>query len=130
MLAKINQRSNDLEIQKHDLQSELANMRFLQAVPKTADDYKRRLQVFINGDINDIIYRKRIIHGLINSVWVVDGGIFVFYNADNEKPLILDEVKQSLNDNGIDYSTFCGSNMKYCGGRGCATIELMVSKIA
>ena len=60
--------------------------------------------------------QKRIIHGLINSVWVADGGIFVFYNTDNEKPLTLDEIKQSLKDNDIDYDALCGSNMKSCGG--------------
>jgi hypothetical protein len=104
-------------------------MRFLQAVPKTADDYKKRLKAFIDGDITDPqyladadtreqvrLYRKRIIHGLINSVWVADGGVFVFYNTDNEKPLTLDEVKTDINDNGIEYNALCGSNMKCVGG--------------
>jgi hypothetical protein len=42
----------------------------------------------------------------------------VFDNTDKEKPLTLDEIKQSLKDKGIYYNAlvFCGSNMKCYGG--------------
>ena len=128
MQAKINQRSQDLELQKNDLNQELMKLKFLQAIPKTKDDYKKHLQKFVDGDIADPNYRKRIIHGLINSVWVGDGGMFVFYNTDNEKPITLDELKNALAENGIDYNAVCtqnpqhkrttigGSNMKCVGG--------------
>ena len=116
MLAKIKQRSQDIDIQRKDLEIELNKLRFLNTKPKTKDDYKKRLQKFANGDINDLAYRKRVIHGLINSVWVGDGGVLVFYNTDNEKPLTLDEVKQSLAENGIDYNALCnGANTKCFG---------------
>ena len=125
MIAKINQRSKDFEIQKADLNGELMKVKFLQALPKTKEDYKKHLQKFVDGDINDPAYRKRIIHGLINSVWVGDGGMFVFYNTDNEKPITLDELKATLKENNIDYDALCtqykrttqgGSNMKLIGG--------------
>ena len=49
--------------------------------------------------------------------WVADGGMFVFYNTDNEKPITLDELKATLKENNIDYNALCsGSNMKSCGG--------------
>ena len=116
MLAKINQRSKDFELQKDDLQMELSRLRFLNAIPKTKDDFKKLLQKFTQGDINSPEYCKRIINGLINSVWLADGGMFVFFNFDGEKPLTIDEVKQSLSDNGIDYSAVTsGSNMTFNG---------------
>lgn len=122
MIAKINQRSNDLEIQKNDLNQELMKLKFLQAIPKTKDDYKRHLQKYVDGDVNDPAYRKRIIHGLINSVWVGDGGRFMFYNTDDEKPITLDELKEALKESGIDYNAIIkplersGSNTMSCGG--------------
>ena len=83
MLAKINQRSRDLEIQRTDTNNELSRLKFLSATPKTPADYKKRLQKFMHGDIHDPEYRHRIINGLINTVWVADNGVLVFYNADN-----------------------------------------------
>jgi len=131
MQAKINQRSQDLEMQKADLNSELMKLKFLQALPKTKDDYKKHLQKFVDGDPNDKAYRKRIIHGLINSVWIGDGGLFVFYNTDNEKLITLDELKQALAENGIDYNALTqhkrttqgGSNMKCLGGTNPCELE-------
>ena len=100
-------------------------LRFLNTVPKTKDDYKKHLLKFVKDDIKDPAYLKRIIHGLINSVWVADGGIFVFYNTDNEKPLTLDDVKETLKKHHIDYDALCrsdiggcGSNIKHDGGQG------------
>ena len=89
MQAKINTRAKDLEIQKDDLNTELMKLRFLQAVPKTKNDYKKRLTQFTQGNKNDPQFRRRIIHGLINSVWVADNGVFAFYNLDDEKSLPL-----------------------------------------
>ena len=117
MLAKINARAKDLELQKDDLNQELMKLRFLQVAPKTKDDYKKRLAKFTQGDKNDPQFRRRIIHGLINSVWVADGGVFAFYNMDGEKslPLTINDVKQSLKENNINYDNLCGSNTKLSG---------------
>ena len=53
---------------------------------------------------------------LLQELQFGDGGMFIFYNTDNEKSLTLDEVKELLKENNIDYEILCGSNMKSCGG--------------
>lgn len=114
--AKINQRAKDFEIQRNDLSTELAKLRYLSAQPKTANDYKKRIQDFTNGDLNDKEYQKKIIHGLVNSIWLFDGGMFVFYNFDKADPITIDELKSTLKENSIDYDKLCSPHIKSCGG--------------
>ena len=93
-----------------------AKMRYISAQPKTANDYKKRIQDFVNCDLNDKENQKKIIHGLVNSVWLFDGGIFVFYNFDKHDPISLDELKESLRENNLDYGRLCSPHIKSCGG--------------
>ena len=106
MLTKINQRANDFEIQRNDLIDELTKLQMLNATPKTQADYVRLLSSFMDGDINDPEYRKRIIYGLVNTVWIGDGGMIIYLNTDSEKPLTIDDVKANLAENNVDFDQF------------------------
>ena len=134
MLAKINQRATDFEIQRNDLQTELNKLRFLQSIPKTKADYVKYLKAFVGGDLNDKQYRKRIINGLINSIWLFDGGIFVFYNTDTDKQITLDELKETLKKHDIDYHALCSCRVsnRECFGdlEGIRTLGLHRDRVA
>lgn len=109
MLAKINQRANDFDIQRNDLTAELSKTKYLQSTPKSKDEYAKRLKAFVKCDLINPENRRKIIHGLVNSVWVFDGGFFVFYAMDKQDPITIAEFKGTLHGNNIEYVTLCGS---------------------
>lgn len=67
----------------------------------------------------DMEYKKKVINILVNSVWLFDNAVFVFYNIDSRRPLTFAEFKDVLKENNIDYNDIVlGSYLKCFGSPG------------
>ncbi|MBR6030201.1 MAG: recombinase family protein [Clostridia bacterium] len=85
--AKIYARMEALESQKSDLETELAALRIAQDVRMTESEIIKWLQQFCNGDPDSEEYRSRIIDVFVNSVYVYDDRITIFYNIKGGKQI-------------------------------------------
>ncbi|GHU86530.1 hypothetical protein FACS1894198_6630 [Clostridia bacterium] len=68
------------DAQKTDLEIDLAKLRIANRIRYTEDDIMAWLGMFCRGNVEDEAFRKRIIDVLINSVYLYNDKIVVFYN--------------------------------------------------
>jgi hypothetical protein len=68
------------DAQKTDLEIDLAKLRIANRIRYTEDDIMLWLNMFCKGNAADETFRKRMIDVFINSVYLYDDKIVVFYN--------------------------------------------------
>ena len=102
--SKIYEKMETLEVQKNAMESELTKMRLASSVRFTENEIMAWLRQFCNGDLHDSEFRRNIIDVFINSVYVYDDRIVVFYNIKGGKQVNYMDIEQSL-DTGIKSST-------------------------
>lgn len=93
-LQRINERLALLEQQKEDAELQIAKLNITASMSISAEDCEAWLQTFCNGDIEDADFRRRIIYAFVNSVFVYDDKIAIYYNIgelSNGKPITLAE---------------------------------------
>lgn len=78
--AKINEKAENLQIQKEDLEIELAKAKISNRAKLTEQDVLKYLNKFRGGDLFDEKYRREIIDTFINSVIVYDDKIIIYFN--------------------------------------------------
>ena len=96
---RVNEKSQSLEIQKQDIQEEIKKLKMAQAITHTKDEVITALNMFLDGNKNDINFKKRIINNLVNSVYVFDDKIVVYYNLFGEHKITFAEMQENLAEN-------------------------------
>lgn len=82
---KIYDRMEILEGQKAELDEEIAKLRIAQEIRLTEDEVKAWLKQFTKGDPLDEDFRRRIIDVFINTVYLYDDRVIIFYNIKGGK---------------------------------------------
>ena len=95
------QKANDFSIKKKDLQAEINDLRLANKLSHTKEDFITIIKAYLDGDPQDINFKKRVINTFVNSVWVSDKFTICFYNLVGKQPLTLDEVKDILAEYGM-----------------------------
>lgn len=96
--AKFFDRMEQLELQKTDLEIDLSKLRIANGIRFTVDDIKKWLRNFCHGDPMDEDFRKRIIDVFVNSVYLYDDRMVVFYNIKGGKQINYFEMQQATED--------------------------------
>lgn len=96
VIKRLDTKAKDLSIQKQDLNSEIAKLKLAMQLKHTKAEIVEILQLFTSGDINDINYQKRIVNVFINSVYVFDDKIIVYYNLKGSSPVTYTEMQESI----------------------------------
>ena len=78
--AKIGERIEILETQKADIELNLSTMRIANRRRLTEEEIVKYFKSFCNGDLLDVNYQRRIIDLFVNSVYLYDDKIVIFYN--------------------------------------------------
>lgn len=84
---KIYDRMKVLESQKIELETDLARLRIANRITLTKPEVLAWLKTFCKGDPLDAEFRKRIIDVFINSVYLYDDRVIVFYNIRGGKQI-------------------------------------------
>ncbi len=108
-----------LEAQKADIELNLATLKIANGHRYTKEQIIAWLKTFCRGDALDEVFQRRIIDVLINSVYVYDDKIVIYYNVrggkqisymemcndmNNLEPLdISDEICNNAEDKGFGY---------------------------
>lgn len=86
----------ELEAQKADMEIDLAKLQIANGIRYTVDDITTWLRQFCKGDLFDPEFRRRIIDVFINSVYLYDDKIAIFFNIRNGKQISYIDVAEAL----------------------------------
>ncbi len=96
---RMNEKSKSLGIQKQDLQEELKKLKLMKIITHTKEDIKNLLAEFLDGNINDINYQRKIINKFVNSVYLFDDKTAIYYNLFNLRKFSYDEALENIAEN-------------------------------
>lgn len=101
-------RMESLEAEKADLGIDIAKLRIAMKNRITEDTVLSWLKTFCKGDPTDEAFRENIINVFINSVYVYDNRVIVFYNITGGKQVSYIDLEQELDENDPDASDDLG----------------------
>lgn len=97
---RIGEKMAQLEAQRLDAETDLSKLRLQQKIPLTKKEVAAWLSAFSRGDLMDPAFRRQVIDTFINSVYLYDNKIVIFYNIKGSRqtsvidpPTMLDEIK-------------------------------------
>ena len=90
IIKKLDEKANDLTLQKQAIEVELAKLRLAIAIPHTKSDIIKYLVAFASGSANDPEYRRRMIDRLVNTVYIYDDKILVYFNILDDRHISFD----------------------------------------
>lgn len=100
VIKRLDKKANELSIEKEDLQKELTKLQLANKVVRTKAEIIGYIKMFVVGDTSDINYRKRIINSFVNSIYVFDDKIIIYYNVDNLHEIVTyAQLKKDLQNN-------------------------------
>lgn len=86
-------------MQKNDIEIDLAKLRVANKIRYTEKEVTAWLKLFCKGDLFDMDFRRRIIDTFINSIFLYDDRIIIFYNIRGGKQVsyidMLDATKEA-----------------------------------
>lgn len=85
IIKRYEKQIEELDAQKEDLEIDLSKLRLANSIRYTKEDILAWLKVFCSGDLMDEAFRRRIIDVFINSVYVYDDKIVIYYNIKGGK---------------------------------------------
>lgn len=96
LLSQIDARAENLTKRKEELSVELTKLKIATRVHLTKADIVKWLKSFCNGDLFDMDFRKRIIDTFINSVYLFDDKVVIYYNIKDGKQVSHIEMLESI----------------------------------
>ena len=91
-IAKINERIEAAEARKRSLEDELATLRIASRVEIRKPDIVAWISQFRAGDPADLDYRKKVIELFVNSIYIYDDKIKMFFNAHDSAQITYPEM--------------------------------------
>lgn len=82
---KIYDRMEALDLQKQEIESDLAKLRVACGIQLTEKEVRAWLRSFTKGDPLDEDFRRRIIDVFINAIYLYDDRVIIFYNIKGGK---------------------------------------------
>lgn len=98
IVPRLQERFDKLTAQKSDVEDDIAKLKILSKKSFTVEQYKSWLKMFANGDPIDIEFRRKIIETFVNSVYVFDDKIVIYYNIKGGKQVSYMEMCDDLED--------------------------------
>ena len=83
---------------KEDLEVDLSKLKIANGIRYTVDDIKLWLRQFCKGDLMDLDFRQKVIDVFINSVYLYDDKVVIFYNMRNGKQISYIEVAEAFDE--------------------------------
>ena len=97
-IEKINEKLELLEDQKNYYENELENQKIQESLILTKEDIISWIKRFTKGNISDPSFQKRIINTFVNSIYVFDDKIVIYYNVKNTKQITYEETLKDLEE--------------------------------
>lgn len=106
--AKLGEKVDSMEAQKNDLEIDLAKLRIANGIRYTEEDICAWIKQFCRGDLMDEEFRRRIIDVFVNSVYLYDDRVVIFYNLKGGKQVsyidMLDATEKAASEEDLSGS--------------------------
>lgn len=130
MIDKINEKADNLELQINDTEEELAKLRVCCNAKLTDREVVTWLKGFCTGDLMDMDFRRRIIEVLVNSIYLYDDKVVIYYNVRDGKQIsyidMLDETSDIFEDSESSDNMCSGSPKTHFSLYGAECVFLFV----
>ncbi len=103
-VTKINERIELLAAQKEDLDLDLAKLRVASRITLTESEIVDWLQQFVRGDPTDLTFRQRVIDIFVNSIYLYDDKVVMYFNIKDASQVSYMDMLEDLED-------LCGSDL-------------------
>lgn len=100
--TRICEKIETADLQKMDLDIDLSKLRIANGIRYTQNDIESWLKTFCNGDLFDESFRRRIIDVFVNSVYLYDDRVIVFYNIRGGKQISYIDMLDATEDKFVD----------------------------
>ena len=100
-VSRITQRMEEVDAELASAQADLSTLRIQQQIRITEKEVAAWLKTFSRGDLFDMDFRLKLIDTFINSIYLWDDKIVIFYNISHGKqvslidPLDPDEIEKA-----------------------------------
>lgn len=81
IINKINSRAEELELIISEIEENIAEQRIASEVRINVADIEKWLKEFCTGDLFEMEFRQRIIDVLVNSIYLYDDKVVIYYNV-------------------------------------------------
>lgn len=98
MRPRYHEKIETLETQKADIEMNLATLKIANGYKYSKEQIVAWLKMFCNGDKLNVDFQKRIIDVLVNSVYVYDDKVVIYYNVEGGKQVSYIEMCDSIED--------------------------------
>ena len=95
---KIFEKIEAADAAKCDLEIDLAKLKIANKIRYTEDDINIWLKSFCRGDLFDHEFRRRIIDVFINTIYLYDDKVVIYYNVKSGKQVSYIEMLDSIED--------------------------------
>lgn len=99
-VVKINERVDLLAAQKEEAEVDLAKLKVASRITLTEEEIVAWLQQFIHGDPTDLSFRQRVIDIFVNSVYLYDDKVVMYFNIKDASQVSYIEMQENLEDLG------------------------------
>lgn len=95
-------KADSLSCQKRDITSELSKLRIIQNLQHSKNDIVEILNLYAEGNIQDIDYQKRIINSFLNAVYVYNNRCICYFDLFKKTPApTFAEHNSTMSDAGV-----------------------------
>lgn len=95
-VAKINERVELLAAQKEEAEVDLAKLKVASQITLSEDEIVAWLQQFVHGDPMDPIFRQRVIDIFVNSIYLYDDKVVMYFNIKDTSQVSYIEMQKDL----------------------------------
>lgn len=106
-------RLEKLEEQLNEAKLDLTRLKLSEGIKFTKEMVLSWIKSFAYGDLLDADYRKRVIEAFVNSVYLYDDKIVIFYNLKDSKQVCI--MQPMSDDEKALYESLIGSDLTYLG---------------
>lgn len=98
---RLNEKSKSLEIEKTDILEEIKKLKLVQIITHTKEEVKNLLAEYLEGNINDKNYQRKIINKFVNRIFIFDNKIAIYYNLFNLRNFTYEEALENIQENEV-----------------------------
>ena len=84
---------------EEEAEEELQKLKLIKIITHTKEDVKNLLGEYLDGNIEDINYQRKIINKFVNSVYIFDDKIAIYYNLFNLRKFTYEEALENIGEN-------------------------------
>lgn len=99
-VAKINQRVELLAAQKEEAEVDLAKLKVASRITLSEEEIVAWLQQFVHGDPTDPVFRQRVIDIFVNSIYLYDDKVVMYFNIKDASQVSYIEMQEDLESLG------------------------------